>query len=55
MQIQKGLELVFRLQFLQNFLMKLFLLENDINWPSFIDRMCLLPKLVSIMYFLLYA
>ena len=55
MQTQKGLELVFRLQFLQNFLMKLFLLENDINWPSFIDRMCLLLKLVSIMYFLLYA
>ena len=25
------------------------------NWPNFINRLCLLPKLFSEMYFLLYA
>ena len=55
LKAQKGLELVFRLQFLQNFLMKLFLLEDDINWSNFINRLCLLPKLFSKMHFLFYA
>ena len=35
--------------------MKLFLLEYDINWPNFINRLSLLPKLFSKMYFLFYA
>ena len=35
--------------------MKFFLLEYDINWPNFVNRPCLLPKLVSKMYFLFYA
>ena len=35
--------------------MKLFLLEYDINWPNFINRPYLLPKLFSKMYFLFYA
>ena len=30
-------------------------LEYDINWPNFINRLCLLPKLFSKMYFLFYA
>ena len=55
LQIQKGLGLVFRSQFLNNFLMKLFLLEYDMNWPNFINRPCLLPKLFRKMYFLFYA
>ena len=35
LQTQKSLELVFSLQFWQNFLMKLFGLECDINVPKF--------------------
>ena len=35
--------------------MKLFPLEYDKNWPNFISRPCLLPKLFSKMYFLFYA
>ena len=54
-QIQKGLELVFRLHLLQNFLMKLFLLEYDINWSNCINWPCLLLKLFSKMYFLFCA
>ena len=54
-ETQKGLELVFRKQFLQNFLMKLFLFEYDIHWSNFINRLCLLPQLFSEMYFLFYA
>ena len=52
---QKGRELVFRPQFLQNFLIKLFVLEYDINSPNFIYRLCLLLKLFSKMYFLFYV
>ena len=55
LQTQNGLELVSRLQLLQNFLMKLYLSEYDINWAHFINRQGLLPKLFSKMYFLLYA
>ena len=55
LETQKGLELVFRPHFLQNFLMKLFLLEYDINWPNYINRPCLLPKLFSKIYFWFYA
>ena len=35
--------------------MKLFLLKYDINWPNFINRLFLFPKLFSEMYFLFYA
>ena len=35
--------------------MKLLLLEYDINWPNFINRLCLLPKFFRKMYFLFYA
>ena len=42
-----GDEVVFRWLFLQNFLIKFFLLQNDINWQNFINIMCLLPKLFS--------
>ena len=52
---QKGLELVFMMQFLRNFLMKLFLLEYDINWPIFTNRLCLIPMSFSKMYFSFYA
>ena len=55
LQTQKAMELVFRLHFLQNFFRKLFLLEYGINWPNFSNRICLLPKLFSKMYFLFYA
>ena len=55
LQTKKGLELVFRPQFWYNFLMKFFLLKYDINWQNFINRLCLLPKLLSEMYFLFYA
>ena len=55
LQTQKSLELVFRPQLLQNFRMKLFILECDITWPNFINRLCLLPKLFNKMYFLFYA
>ena len=44
LETQKGLEPVFRPQLLHNFLMKLFLLRYDINWPNFINGLCLLPK-----------
>ena len=44
LETRKGLELVFRLQFLYNFMMELFLLEYDINWPNFMNRVRLLPK-----------
>ena len=37
MQTEKGLELVFKLQFLYNFLIKFFLFQYDINWPNFIN------------------
>ena len=45
----------FQAVFLYNFLSKLFLLEYDINRPSFINKLCLLPQLFSKMYFLFYA
>ena len=51
LETRKGLGLVFRLQFLQNILMKLFLLEYDIKWSNFINRLYLLPKLFSEIYF----
>ena len=55
LQTQKGLELVFRSQFLYNFLIKLFLLKYDINWPYFINSLCLLSKLFSKMFSLFYV
>ena len=54
LETQKGLELVFRKQFLKNFSMKLLPLEYDINWPNLIKRLCLLPKLFS-KFYLFYA
>ena len=44
LQTQKGFERVFRLQILQNFY-NFFSLYYDINWPNFVNRLCLLPKL----------
>ena len=55
LQTQKGLELVFRPHFLDNFLVNVFLLQYDINWPNFMSRLCLVPKLFSEMYFLFHA
>ena len=43
---QKGLELVFRTISLE-ILLKLFLLKYDINWPNFINTLCV--------YFLSYS
>ena len=37
LQKQKGLELLFRPQILQNFLINFFLLQYDLNWPIFIN------------------
>ena len=55
LQTQRGLELVLRWQFLYNFLIKIFLQEYDINWPNFINRLCLISKLFSKFYFLFYT
>ena len=33
----------------------MFLSQYDINWPNFINRLCLLPKLFSKMYSLFDA
>ena len=55
LKTQKSLRLIFRPQFLYNFLMKLFPLEYGINWPNFINRLSLPLKLFSKMYFLFYA
>ena len=54
LETQKDLELVFWLQFLQNFDNFFLFFLFDINWLNFIKRLCLLPKLVSKMYFLFY-
>ena len=55
LQTQKELELVLRPQFLYKFLMKFFILSYDINWQNFINRLYLLLKLFSEIYFLFYA
>ena len=39
LQMQKDLELVCKFQFLWNFLIELFLLEYDINWPNFFNKL----------------
>ena len=52
---QKGLELVFRSHFSQNFLINIFLLYYYINWPNFFTRLCLCPKLFSKMSFVVHA
>ena len=52
LQTKKSLELVLRLQFLLNVLIKLFPVEYNMNWPNFITRMTLPFKLFSKMYFL---
>ena len=51
LQKSTGFELVFRSQFLKSYLIKIFLFQYDINWPNFINRMCLLPKFFTEMYF----
>ena len=53
--VNKYSKLVFGLQFSNIFLIKFFLLYYDINWSNFINRMCLLLKLFSKMYFFFYA
>ena len=55
LKIKKGLELVSRPHFSQNFLMKKFLLKYYMNQPSFITRLCLLAKLFSKMCFVFHA
>ena len=52
LKIKMGLELVSRPYFSYNFLIKNFFY---INWPNFITRLCLLPKLFNKMCFVLYA
>ena len=51
LKTKKVLELVFRPHFSYIFLMNFFLLQCYINWPNFITRLCLLPKLFSKMCF----
>ena len=55
LQTEKGLELVFRSQFLQNFLINFFISQYNTNWPNFINRLCLLPRLFSKLHFLRHA
>ena len=55
LQTQEGLELVLMPQFFQNYLINFFLLYCGINWPNFINRLCLLSRLFSEMHFLFYA
>ena len=44
LQTQKGVQYSVQFAIFYNFLMKLFLLCHDINWPNFINRLCLLPN-----------
>ena len=55
LKIKKGLEPVSRPYFSLNFLIKKFILYYYINWPKFITRLCLLPKLFSEMCFVFHA
>ena len=55
LKIKKGLELLSRSHFSQNFLIKIFLLQYYINWPNFITRLCLLPKSFSEICFVFHA
>ena len=45
LEAKKGLGLVSRPHFSWNFSIKDFLLQCYINWPYFMTRLCLLPKL----------
>ena len=54
LNIKKGLELVSRPHCSQNFLIN-FIEQYYINWPNFITRLCLLPKLFSKMCFVFHA
>ena len=55
LKIKKGLELVSRPRFSQNFYLNKFLLKYYINQPNFITRLCLLPKLFSKLCFVFHA
>ena len=54
-KIKNDLELVFRPYFSDIFLIKTSFLFYYINWPNFITRLCLVPKLFSKMYFVFHA
>ena len=54
LEIKKGLELMSRPHF-SYFLIKIFLLWCYINWPNFMTRLCLLPKLFRKMSFVFHA
>ena len=51
LQTSKGFKLVFRAQFLKSYLIKIVLFQYDINWSNFINRMFLLAKFFTEMYF----
>ena len=55
LKIKNGLELVFSQYFSYNFLIKIFLLQNYINWPNFITGLYLLTKLFSKMRFVFHV
>ena len=55
LKIKKCLELVSRPHFPYNFLIKKVILKCYINWPNFITRLCLLPKLLNKMCFVFHA
>ena len=55
LQTEKGLEIVYMSQFLQNFLINFFNSQYNTKWPNFINRLCLLSRLFSKLYFLRYA
>ena len=55
LKIKKGLELVSRPHFSQEFLIKNFILQYYINWANFITRLCLLPKLFSKLCFVFHV
>ena len=55
LQIKRGLKLVSRPHFSQNFSINIFLWQYYINWPNFITRPCLLCKLFSKIGFMFHA
>ena len=55
LQIKRGLKLVSRPHFSQNFSINIFLQQYYINWPNFITRPCLLSKLFSKIGFMFHA
>ena len=55
MQTKKETGTSFQAAVFVDFFDEIIFMEYDINWPHFITRMCLIPKLLSKMYFLFYA